>query len=101
MTRQEFKIELLISATQRATEIGFNIDSDAISSLEDIIEIGVNRMDSSQINSPFSRGIAESNLMIIIDEMAKDARSRKLYENLDYESFINISLRICPLWPFC
>jgi len=101
MTRQEFKKELIELAKRRATYKDYGITLVAMTDLEELIESGVNRMTLSELDSSSSRVLAENNLRKIIDEMANDAKSRRLYESLDYKSFVNVRSSICPLWPFC
>ena len=98
---EDFKRRLLEAARRRARQSNFAFTSVAETDLKSFIDQGVDKMSSADLISDSRKDLAESNLLKLVDRMANEAAKRNLNENLDYKTFSDSRMSICPLWPFC
>ena len=101
MSRENFKHELLESAKRKARISNYQFTHDAENNLRELINAGIDRMTFADYSSPGKKRIVEQNLEKLVEYMITNARSRRVYDNLDTRTFSAVRLRICPLWPFC
>lgn len=101
MTRQEFKQNLLESATRVSRSLNYRLTDEVEVNLKELISSGVERMTSTEFVSELRRQEAERNLNRLVEYMVNNAKSRNLSDRLDTRSFSAVRMSICPLWPFC
>ncbi|WP_313002790.1 hypothetical protein [Chryseobacterium gleum] len=98
--RDQLKQLLFDRARNRAKSLGYTLTNIAEGDLRAFIENGVDRMTYSESISTVDHARALSNVEILIERMAQNAKSRDINQ-LDYKSFNSVRDSICPLWPFC
>jgi len=99
--KEQFNDRLFAAAERRARQLNFKFTKIATGDLKTFISQGVDKMIESELRDDTQKDLAERNLLRLIEAMVTEAGKRKLYESLDYKTFSEARMSICPLWPFC
>lgn len=98
---EQFKDRLFSASERYVRKLNFKFSEIATTDLKAFINRGVDRMTESELRDETKKDLAEKNLMKVIEAMVGEAGKRKLHENLDYKTFSDARMSICPCWPFC
>lgn len=101
MAREDFKLELLESAKRKARASNYQFDYTAEKQLREFINAGVERMSTTDYYSQERKLFAQQNIEKLVEHMVNNAKSRRIYDNIDTRAFSAVHFSICPLWPFC
>ncbi|MEI6142155.1 MAG: hypothetical protein WCP85_22970 [Mariniphaga sp.] len=99
--KEQFKKRLILLANVRATQLNFTFTPFASDDLKTLVNNGVDRMSQFELKDESKKALAELNLFRLVEAMAGEARKRNINETLDYKSFSDARMSLCPLWPFC
>jgi hypothetical protein len=99
--KEQLKEKLLNAAIKRARNLNFNFTNIATEDLKVFISKGVERMTDSEVGDENKKVLAENNLMKLVELMVSEGVKRNLKESLDYKTFSDARMSICPCWPFC
>lgn len=99
--REDLKQRLYYAAVRRARSNNYSFSAFTNTELTNFISEGVDKMSLSDYTSEIKKQIAEDNLLKLIEAMNSDGKKRRIDESLDYTSFYNAKMSVCPLWPFC
>ena len=100
-TRDELRAQFLSVARDAARTRSFNFTTDAENELRSLVETGLDRMTSAEMNSPSDVERAAQSYRRLAEAAVVASRNLLLTESISGTAVSRARASICPLWPIC